>query len=357
MTGLCVWVGGCASGGLGGGGAVAGGDIVERGAGGRAGGSTAEMVLEREGWSFGGADGSVVRTPHYRLFTTVRNPVLVDRVALFLERGLEHYRRAALSEGTAALPAPPERLDTYLMSGRAEWESVTRRLLGDRSDEALGIGRGGFAARGVGVYWNIGLYDTLAVAAHEGWHQYTQRTFRQGLPVYLEEGIASYMEGHKWENGVPEFSPWANLERYDRLRAAVGEGTLLSMEELLTVVPSELVAGRNERVLTYYAQVWALAHFLKSGGDGVYRSGLERMVRDAAAGRLVNGLMERGASFRDAVEVVRGRRGPALLEAYVLRDAGMSMAAFEARYAAFVERLSAVGVRDLVVSGVSPIGG
>src|SRR6185503_10436721 len=92
--------------------------------------------------------------------------------------------------------------------------------------------------------------DTLAIAAHEGWHQYTQETFKHQLPIWLEEGIATYMEGYRSSRDAePEFLPWANFERRDALRDAVRSKKLIGMDELLTRSPQSFLSHSKDSLL------------------------------------------------------------------------------------------------------------
>jgi len=296
------------------------------------------VTVTEEPWSLGYAPGTVVRTEHYRLFTTIDDERARRRTAIFLERALAHYRSAIVR-----LPAPPMRLDTYFLASRDQWETVTRRLMGAAaSSTLLQIGRGGYAARGVGVYWDIGRRDTLGLAAHEGWHQYTQRTFKQSLPPWLEEGIATYMEGHRWLGPEAQFMPWANLQRFDQLRRAAASGTLLELEELLDATPAQFLGSASDTGLTYYAQLWALTHFLASSQND-HGQALEDLLLEAAEGML----LRRVALVPDA-----GRHGlgKATYLAYFNRD----LKTENARFQAFVRRIVATGGRERVVSGLGP---
>lgn len=304
-----------------------------------------DVVAREEPWSFAGATGVVLRTEHYRLFTTVDDPVLRERVPRFVEDALTHYRTAL-----GPLPAPTIRLDAYLMANRTQWAAVAKRLMGDQAEQVLRIPRGGFAARGVGVYFDIGLYDTLSVAAHEGWHQYTQRSFREPLPVWLEEGIATYMEGHRWADGVARFSPWSNVQRYDQLRKAASLGKLVRLGDLLESTPQSTLSAADDAALTYYAQLWALIHFLQDGDAGRYRSSLSSAVRAASNGTLLSTLQAR-LGERAASGAMARRNGPAVALAYFSED----LRVLESDYAAFVESLVAPGGRDRVVRGEPPI--
>lgn len=302
-------------------------------------------VLSTEPWTFAGNQGKLIRTAHYRIYTTEKNPVVRDRMVDFVEHALAHYR-----SGIAPLPAPPQRLDTYLMDSRPQWDMVTKLLMGKQGEELTKIQRGGFASRGIGVYYDLGLYDTMAIAAHEGWHQYTQRTFGEPLPVWLEEGVATYMEGHRWSRSLPEFKPWANVERFDQLRKAKEQGAIARLPELLESSPQGLLNTVDGSLLNYYAQVWALVHFLDEAEGGKYRPALAALLTDASEGKL-----SRTVASRLGNSTGRGllstRSGPAVFLAYF--NDNLDAAAVE--YDKFVSAIVDTGSRTAIVSGRSPI--
>lgn len=300
----------------------------------------------KEAWDFRGIKGEILRTPHYRVYTTERDTVLKGRLTETLELALAQYRSAIVD-----LPAPTRRLDVYLMDERRQWETVTKLLMGEQSEQLLLIPSGGYASRGIGVYYDIGLYGTVAISAHEGWHQYTQQVFRDGLPVWMEEGLASFMEGHRWDGARAAFRPWANLERFDQLRRAHAGGRIKSLEVLLSTDPKGLFAGESTAALDYYAQVWALVHFLNEGEEGKHREGLRTLLADAASGRL-NGRLLANRTREEAAESIGRRIGPAVMREYF----GEDLAALGEAYVAFIERVVGVGGRERVVAGESPAG-
>ena len=304
-----------------------------------------KVVLSTEPWSFGSATGMVIRTPNYRIYTTETSQALRERLPEFLERALAHYR-----SGLGALPAPTIRLDTYLMDSRPQWVALSKRLTGTNDGPHDMIGRGGYALRGIGVFYDIGLYDTLAIAAHEGWHQYTQRTFKDPLPVWLEEGLASYMEGHKWEGDRAVFQPWANIERFDRLREAHAKGALIPFPTLLESSPQELAKRGDGSELTYYAQVWALIHFLHEGDDNRYRAGLRSLLSDAARGRARIAMANRFGRAQ-TIRLLSERRGAEMIALYCDADP----AALGVAYDRFVETLVRSGARNRITAGQSPL--
>lgn len=307
------------------------------------------LVISTSPWTFEAKDGQVVRTPSYRIYTTVSKPQLASRVPVFLERCLLHYT-SALGE----LPRPGGEMETYMMANRPQWERVTQRVMGEQAEVYLKIQRGGFAANGRAVLYDIGPRDTFAIAAHEGWHQYTQKTFRAGLPVALEEGLATYMEGFRWDPEDPDrprFWPWANFERFEQLRSSQQRGTLVGLARLQQSTPQEIIGESPEAALTYYAQVWALIHFLNEGGGGAYRAGLRKMLQDAASGDLMS-LVRSKAGGRAAASLASKRTGVDLLEVYY----GRSAESLDREYQEFIAKIVRVGARSKIAAGQSPVG-
>jgi hypothetical protein len=260
----------------------------------------------------------VITTPHFRLHTTVTRSLLLERAPNFIEIALASYRTAL-----GDLPEPGARLDTFLMNSRPQWESITRTVAGEQAETYLRIPRGGFALGGKGVYYDIGPRDTLSIAAHEGWHQYTQSTFKHPLPLWLEEGIAAYFEGFRWDrndNTLPVFLPWSNPQRFDVLRKAHAEDRLIPLSRLLVSRPQDLIAHTDGRALTYYAQVWALAHFLREGEGAKYRAE-PRTAAAATPRRAISARRSRErVGERNARRQLYRRIGDAVFRAYFTED-------------------------------------
>ena len=236
------------------------------------------------------------------------------------------------------------------MNNRPQWEAVTKQLMGDQADTLLKIPRGGYASRGFGVYYDIGLFDTLAIAGHEGWHQYTQRVFKDQLPVWLEEGVATFMEGHRWEENTPIFKPWANVQRFDQLRTAANKSGLLPLPDLLESRPQDFLDQTDDKVLTFYSQIWALVHFLNEGEGGKYRASLRVLLEDAAQGRIRQTLAAR-LGERAASSALVQRTGPGVFLAYFSED----LDAVASEYSAFLQQLVQTGARGPIVEGRSPV--
>lgn len=300
-----------------------------------------------EAWTFEDKEGVLLTTPHYRIFTTTARKGLKDRIPRFMETALVQYRSALVP-----LPAPTAHLETYLLANRPQWARITQRLMGADAEIYLRIQRGGFAADGKAILYELGSHDTYAIAAHEGWHQFTQRTFRNPLPIWLEEGLACYMEGFRWKIGdstIPNFMPWSNVERFDELRSAARSGRLMSLEKLTRTSPQELMGEDADLALTYYAQLWALVHFLNEGKDGLYQDAFHQVILDAQAGRLIDRI-RRISGARGANIYASRRLAPGLLEGWF----GEPIADLEASYLAFVTDITRIGGKEFIVAGRSP---
>ena len=163
-------------------------------------------------WKFMGVKGQLIETPNWEIYTTIDNERFLEFLPNFYEAALEHYRTVF-----GELPPPPHPMATYLFGDRRQWKNKTRMMLPELASSFEGLGRGGFTADGVAVLYDIDNSmwdrDTLALSAHEGWHQYAQTTFQQQLPPWLDEGIATIFEGFRFRRGELYFSPSLNRER------------------------------------------------------------------------------------------------------------------------------------------------
>lgn len=309
------------------------------------------VAVQIDDWIFDSTPpvpGKLLATRNFRVFTTTEKPDLAERVPVFMERALTHYTTSVTN-----LPAPTGTLELYMMANRPQWERLTQKVMGDEAATYLRIERGGFTARSKSILWDIGRRDTFSISAHEGWHLYTQRVFRDSLPIAIEEGMATYMEGFRWnprESEQPTFLPWANGERFGQLRDAVAADRVLDIDLLLLSSPQELMNQGTQGALDYYAQVWALMHFLMEGEGGRYREPLQHMLQDAAAGSLSRRIADRLGSRAASVHNAR-RRGIDVLSVYT----GVPSKQLDASYKAFTKQVVRTGSMQKIWRGESPI--
>lgn len=307
----------------------------------------APLRITSEPWTFQGNRGAAFTSPHYRLLTTVRRPVVAERLPAFAEASLARFRQAFPS-----LPEPRSGLEMFVLDSRPEWERFVAEVFGAEGVGRYGgIERGGFTERGRSVLWDIGVQDTFAILAHEGWHQYAQTSLRDPLPAWLDEGLAAWAEGFRWNPQAPTepiFLPWANVERFDQLRAAAGREGLAPLQQLLTERPQQLLRVSPDSTLTYYAQCWALLAYLTDTPER--RRALDLLLADAGAGRLASRVRERSGE-RAAQSYLLRRTGPEVWQAYF----GQDLEAADESYSAFVRRLVRPGSKQAIVEGRSPV--
>ena len=302
-----------------------------------------------EPWTFGKAIGECIDTGTHRIHSTLRDPVIRERMQIFLPTALDHYRAAIIP-----LPEPDAPIDVFLFGSRTDWLAYTRERLPQEAQMYEQIGRGGYTIEGDAVLYDIGRWDTFTIAAHEGWHAYSQRVLRHSLPVWLEEGIACFMEGVRGgvNGGPPVFMPWRNFERYGELREVVARDRLVPLIDFVEGTPHDYLRDSRRTLLAYYAQAWALVHFLNEGEGGRYRKGLERLLQDAVDGRVASTIWESNkAGTRNERRMAIGRQvGPAVMREYFDED----LARLSAEYERFVRELTRRGNGERIWRGESP---
>lgn len=297
-----------------------------------------------------GPDGSIVSTAHYQMYTTLEDGWLDEKMPAFLETALRHYQSSIVE-----LEMPREPLETFIFSERRQWQSFTKRLLPGEAGVYLSLGKGGFTTDAKAVLYDIGRWDTLCITAHEGWHQYAQSVFKESLPAWVDEGLATWMEGCRFERSqeVPTFVPWRNFERFNELRRCARMGRMYPLQDLLTQSPQYFLKSGREHLLAYYAQVWVLMHFLLEGEGGRYRSGVEQLILDAQNGTLGRTLISSPQlgtipQRRRAAQVARG-----LSVAIVYFNSDLDE--LELEYRRFIEKVVARGSGSYIARGRSPI--
>ena len=310
------------------------------------------FVADRQPWTFRGVKGWEYRTPNAIIRTTSDDRKILERLPPFVELSVLHYQ-----SDLVRLPRPAETIETFFFDNRSQWATMTRALMGDRAQVYLSIERGGYSANQIGVFFDLGPRDSFVICAHEGWHQYAHSTFAGPMPVWLDEGVACVMEGFRWDEQFPDhprFLPWANTERFDQLRDAYNSESLMPVHALVTLRPQDLIeqGSRSGSIqpaaLVYYAQVWALIHFLREGEGGYYRGAFEQLLTDCANDALRDRLTAEGLR-----QFNTRRTGAETLLAYL--PEGTTLRELNEQYQRFIARIVRVGGRNSVVAGRSPI--
>lgn len=226
-------------------------------------------------WQGGGAGGAVIQTRHYRIYTTLTDPLMLRQVPGFVESAYQAY--------CSQLPDAVDDsiiCDTYLFADRQQWEQFTRDFTGPDAEVYLQIKEGAYALRGVCVAYDIGRKQTFSVLGHEGWHQFTERHFRYRLPSWLDEGVATLFETCRYEGGRFVFEPQKNLMRLGSLKEARQAGRILRLQELIQINPGQTLEGHGSEssAMTFYAQAYALVRFLREEDYGKYLVNYQNML-------------------------------------------------------------------------------
>ena len=301
-------------------------------------------------WPEGGGNGIIMRTPHYLLRLSLREEPFRDRIPDFMEACFTAYASAL-----GPITNPDEPLEMYVFGERSLWEKWTRKKLGRDAEIYIGLGKGGYTTDSVSVLYDIGRFDTQTIAAHEGWHQFSQQTLQHPLPTWMEEGIACYMEGTRLsrDGGPSTFRPWRNFERWSELREAARAEDLIPVSELLDGTPQEFLQNGKNSLLTYYAQVWALVHFLREGENGKYRDQFSQLIQDSITGKLAGRLALSKAIVGKTMRhrAVELRTGNAVILEYFNAD----FPRFVEEFSNFVQAITSRGAGDKIYRGEFPL--
>jgi hypothetical protein len=284
-------------------------------------------------WRFGQIEGNTLATAHYEVHTNCADFRLGNGLAGFMEAARSNYLRLT------GLPAPTlgGKWQVYLLAGRGDWEAVTNVITGPMAPTYTRVANGGYCHHGQCVFWDMGPVLTYATASHEGLHQFLHFATRQSLPTWAEEGLATQAEGYTIEQRIVYFDPARNLPRERTLASCIRGGRLRSVKTLLSMTAKENLMTGGFHGGEYYSELWAMLLLIRS--EPHYREGFERMVADAAAGKLGQSLGITGKPWirllADA-ELYNDVLGPKTFAHYIEPD----LAAFEQRYQSFARDLA-----------------
>lgn len=239
-------------------------------------------VVEIERWQDGPAGpGLVVVTEHYRIYTTLLDPLMLGQIPSFMEAAYREYNNQL---GQAVVTSAP--FTIYLFDNRQQWEAFTDDFAGDQAPMYKRIRAGAYYLNDACVAYNIGRERTMAALGHEGWHQFSRRHFRFSLPSWLDEGIAMLFESYSSDNGRVRFTPERNTSRLGGLRQTLLAGKMIPLAELVGLDPGQALSAEdnNATVTAFYSQSYALMRFLREEDYGRRLGSLRTMLRDGLNG-------------------------------------------------------------------------
>ncbi len=235
-------------------------------------------------WENDYGPGLVITTAHYRIYTTLLEPLMLRQMPSFAEAAFAAYE--------SQLPRPlalRQLMDVYLFDSRDQWEAFTKRFTGPESAVYLRIKKGAYVANGTCVAYNIGRKQTFSVIGHEGWHQFNQHLFAYRLPSWLDEGIATLFETCRYTQGRFVFEPGRNLMRLGSLKESMQKGVFFPLHQLILLNPGQVLnggygAGSDDAVIAFYAQNYALVRFLREHNYGIRLRNYHALLLGAAEG-------------------------------------------------------------------------
>jgi hypothetical protein len=232
-----------------------------------------------DNWQNDYGQGLLITTEHYEIHTTLKEPLMLYRLPSFVEAAYLGYQ--------SQLPAPiPTRnkFIIYLFADRQQWEDFTKKFAGELAPVYMKIKAGAYYLNGSCVVYNIGMNRTFGVIGHEGWHQFNNRHFRYRLPSWMDEGIATLFETSSRTNGTVKFEPGKNLNRLGTLKLTLAGGKMMSVEQLITLNPGQVIEENNEAAAAFYAQSYALVRFLREDNYGQRLGRFQQMLLGAVNG-------------------------------------------------------------------------
>jgi len=229
-------------------------------------------------WENKYAPGITIYTNHYKIHTTLMEPLMLRQLPGFIEAAHSSYQRQ--------LPNPIRTrtiLTVYLFATRSQWEQFTNEFAAPHGAAYLRIKRGAYFLNGSCVAYFIGRDASFSVIAHEGWHQFASRHFTYRLPSWLDEGIATQFETSKYDSGKFNFYPDRNGGRLGSLRKTLIERNMIPLEKLITLNPGQVVSDTNA-IIAFYGQSYALVRFLREDGYGKRLKRFHGMLAGALRG-------------------------------------------------------------------------
>ncbi|MDP6986933.1 MAG: hypothetical protein QGG74_02705 [Phycisphaerales bacterium] len=239
-----------------------------------------------EPWTCMGFDGLCIRTTRWDICTTIMQPTLHARLPVAMESGLAAMR-ALFDTESFTLPEPTQTMTTCLMSDRRQWSNLSKVILPAHANAMQGLGRGGFTSQGVALLYDIDhrshCRDTMALALHEGWHQYAQTALPGTLPHWVDEGLATIMEGFRLLPDRVVIDHASNRQRQRRAWWMLRRGRMQPLHEFATDDPHAAMDRGQSALLDYYGQAWAVMRFMLA--DPLRAGRVRDILAAAAAGR------------------------------------------------------------------------
>ncbi len=238
-------------------------------------------VRSAERWDSPYGQGLTINTQHYKIHTTLLEPLMLRQIPAFVEAAWRQYE--------SQLPVPVESGEPfvlYIFKDRLQWEQFSKEFTGAQWPMYMKIKKGAYFLNDTCVAYNIGRSRTFSVIGHEGWHQFCHRFFKYRLPSWLDEGIAQLSEQSEFGNGQFVFQPAKNYAKLGALKLTMQGNRMIPLRNLILLNPGEVVLWEqaDSAVMAFYAQSYALVRFLREDNYGKRLANYHQMLLGALNG-------------------------------------------------------------------------
>jgi hypothetical protein len=267
---------------------------------------------QQEPWPLKTTTGSKLETEHYIIYTTVSDSTFHQAAVTLAETQYARFHDLIASE-------PKQKMTVYIFTNPRQWVAFTQhRFRPELAEMYLRIQNGGYTSNDFAAFYMMGRYATLTVLAHELFHLYLNLAAApEPVPAWINEGLASYFEAHEWNNDTPVFTPTKNLFRRQQLADALAKDQLFSLKELLNTNAGEVCRNSSQdRILTYYAQLWGLMVYLQDPSSPYYKQ-FKQLLAELGTHSMTIRIKGYQTTVRDSENVGPGQ---ALFLAYVCGD-------------------------------------
>ncbi|MDQ7780160.1 MAG: tetratricopeptide repeat protein [Planctomycetota bacterium] len=126
----------------------------------------------------------------------------------------------------------------------------------------------------------------LQTMVHEATHLYFAEKYPVQIPSWLAEGMATYFEGFKRENGAWKFDHVSRM-RLTFMMTAIGERKFIPLDEFLSADAGQLINSDSSKALVFYSQAWAVFYFFNNTANQGYRDRFQAVFKKFQNGAAV----------------------------------------------------------------------
>ncbi|MFA5794818.1 MAG: DUF1570 domain-containing protein [Candidatus Brocadiia bacterium] len=203
-------------------------------------------------------------TPHYSVKTNLSQDALND-IGYVMECLYYEFKKIFKLMGDFQF-----KLDVLVYKNQKEYyyNGGMKDTGGFFSPRKIGNNSGGLI---MAYYQTNPLLNTSMVLLHEGTHQFLMLGTKINVPIWVNEGLATYYESSKFE-GENLKTNLINKGRLAEIKYALQAGNYVKLGDFITTTSDKYKGGG------YYAEGWSLMYFLFNWRDGFYADELEAYI-------------------------------------------------------------------------------